>query len=374
MPPTSGRRRNDPDEWWAVVLALLAVLGIFWWVLGRDRFPVSRWVAALGGGSDPSALEGDRSQEFDGTGGNQGGFGLGLGGDRADQGSESETGDDGGPDVAIANRFGLSGGDFLGGDGASDQGAAGADGQTGTDAPGAAEVGATGDTTGDRGVGDLTPPPPAEDGITTSETPLPSPSPAPQAFADVPDDHWAAPFVNQVTQLGLIEGFPDNTFKPDEPVTRAQIAAVVSQTYSDRQGTVAAKSFSDVASDFWGTEAIAKTVQIEFMKGYPDGTFSPEKPISRLEALLTFVAGLKLTPSGAPDTVLGQFPDGDQVPDWARPAITAAVENKLVANPNGNTLDLQTTATRADIAAIVYQALTSENKVGEVSSPHILGQ
>ncbi|MEM1427411.1 MAG: S-layer homology domain-containing protein, partial [Cyanobacteria bacterium P01_H01_bin.130] len=140
------------------------------------------------------------------------------------------------------------------------------------------------------------------------------------------------------------------------------------------QGTVDAKSFSDVASDFWATGAIAKTVQIEFMKGYPDGTFSPEKPISRLEALLTFVAGLKLTPSGNPDTVLGQFPDGDQVPGWARPAIIAAVENKLVANPNGNTLDLQTTATRADIAAIVYQALTAENKVGEINSPHLLGQ
>ena len=65
--------------------------------------------------------------------------------------------------------------------------------------------------------------------------------------------------------------------------------------------------------------------------------------------------------------------------DWsfstqARPAIAAAVENKLIANPNGNTLDLQTAATRADIAAIVYQALTSENKVGAVDSPHILGK
>ncbi|MEM1427364.1 MAG: S-layer homology domain-containing protein, partial [Cyanobacteria bacterium P01_H01_bin.130] len=213
-PPTSGRRRNDPDEWWAVVLALLAVVGIFWWVLGRDRFPVSSWVAALGGGSDPSALEGDRTQDFGGTDGNQGGFGLGLGGDRVGQ-DAGEAGD-GGADTAIANRFGLPGGDSLDGGAASEQDGIGAEGQGVAGDQGAAEDGANGETNGDRGVGDLTPPPPAEDGITA--TPLPSPSPAPQAFADVPDDHWAAPFVNQVTQLGLIEGFPDNTFKPDEPV------------------------------------------------------------------------------------------------------------------------------------------------------------
>ncbi|MEM9246518.1 MAG: S-layer homology domain-containing protein, partial [Cyanobacteria bacterium P01_F01_bin.153] len=307
-------------------------------------------------GADGDAQDDDNGGLLSGIGGV--GSGIGLGGGDADNG---DGGGVGGESAAV--------------DGAGGNGAEGIDVKGGEDGDRREVANEANSPTR----GDVPPPsteavdPTGTDGATTPDAAPPSPPPAPQAFDDVPDDHWAAPFVNQVTQLGFIEGFPDNTFQPDEPVNRAQLAAIVAKAYSDRQPTAPATDFSDIAADFWGTEAVAKTVQMEFMKGYPNGTFDPERPIPRLEALLTFVSGLKLKPQGNPNEVLGQFPDGDQVPGWARPAIAAAVENRLLANPKAKTLDLQTPATRADIAVMSYQALTSENKVGPVESPHILG-
>ncbi|MGD1939329.1 MAG: S-layer homology domain-containing protein [Cyanophyceae cyanobacterium] len=371
VPTSRSSRPVEAEEWWAIVIAILAMGGIFWWTIGRSQFSLS----FLSSATDDSSAEvtgGAPNQEFNGAdGGAQNG---------ADGGLLRGIG-------AVGGGIGFGGGDA--GNGAGD--GAGGEGSVvdGAGGNGAESVDGDGDDGGDRREvaseansptrGDV-PPPPSEavdstatEGGTTPDAAPPSPPPAPQAFDDVPDDHWAAPFVNQVTQLGFIEGFPDNTFQPDAPVNRAQLAAIVAKAYSDRQPTAPATPFSDIAADFWGTEAVAKTVQMEFMKGYPNATFDPERPIPRLEALLTFVSGLKLKPQGNPDEVLGQFPDGDQVPGWARPAIAAAVENRLLANPEAQTLDLQTPATRADIAVMSYQALTSENKVGPVESPHILG-
>lgn len=369
--PDPAQKRRREEEWWAIVLALVAMLGIFWWVTGRDRFPIGEWISSFSGIELADVADAEVSQA-DGEGGDRPNL---LGDDLRDGGSDPDAVGDEDADPSQpspAKKFSWQ--DYISKEtedesdvGDSDADANDAAAIDGATAPKQGETNADGQATGNP------PPPPAQDGaLDPAATPLPSAPPAPQAFDDVPDDHWAAPFVNQVTKLELIEGFPDNTFRPDEPVTRAQLAAVVAKAYRDRQAAVPATKFSDVGADFWGLEAIGKTVQIEFMKGYPDSTFNPEKPLPRLEALLTFVAGLKLEPKGDPDVVLGQFPDGDQVPDWARRAIAAAVENRLLSNPKSKTLDLSTTATRADIAAIVYQALLSENKVGAVDSPHIL--
>ncbi|MEM9770161.1 MAG: S-layer homology domain-containing protein [Cyanobacteria bacterium P01_D01_bin.73] len=398
LAPTDSRRPRpvESEEWWAVVLAILTMAGIFWWTIGRDRFSVDGALSSVTGNSSAEVTGGAQGVgNANGNGAGSGnlngaaGIGAGLGvanGAVNGAGGESSDGDGGGGTQGLGNASEVGNGadgdsakaNGFGGDrpqpaSETNRGLGGLNGGN-SGSSGASNGGDTyvGDAAAGNENGGAVPPPPAEGAPSNPDAvPLPA-APAPQAFDDVPDSHWAAPFVNQVSKLGYIEGFPDNTFRPDEPVNRAQLAAVVSQAYSDRPPTVAAPQFSDLASDFWGTEAVLSTVRTEFMKGYPDGTFNPERPIPRLEAVLTFVAGLKLKPQGNPDEVLGQFSDGDQVPDWAKSAITAAIENRLLANPKGKTLDLKTTATRADIASMVYQALNSENKVGAVDSPHIL--
>ncbi|MGB6017271.1 MAG: S-layer homology domain-containing protein, partial [Nodosilinea sp.] len=74
-------------------------------------------------------------------------------------------------------------------------------------------------------------------------------------FTDVSSGYWAREFIATLAARNIIAGFPDGTFRPDEPVTRAQFAAMVRQAFN--QSTVrSATSFVDVPADYWAAAAI----------------------------------------------------------------------------------------------------------------------
>ena len=110
-------------------------------------------------------------------------------------------------------------------------------------------------------------------------------------FNDVASDYWAKPYIDALSSRGLISGYEDGSFKPNDPVTRAQIANIVSRTFDL---TVEAEDFpfSDVPSDNWARESISEVVQGGFMTGFPDDTFDPNANVTRAQALTTLVTGL----------------------------------------------------------------------------------
>ncbi len=88
------------------------------------------------------------------------------------------------------------------------------------------------------------------------------------------------PFEKQITKLidaGVINGFPDGTFKPDQEVTRAQFAKLVAVAFALPTTGVTTSTFSDVAADHWAIGFIEAAVAKGWIKGYPDGTFGPER-------------------------------------------------------------------------------------------------
>ena len=97
---------------------------------------------------------------------------------------------------------------------------------------------------------------------TVAATPSEAATAEPQealAFTDVPDDYWAKSYIDALSSRGLISGYSDNTFRPDEPVTRAQIANVVANTF-DLTADKEDLAFSDVAGDYWAKESIGEAV------------------------------------------------------------------------------------------------------------------
>ena len=93
--------------------------------------------------------------------------------------------------------------------------------------------------------------------------------------------------VDALTELKVIEGFPDNTFRANETVTRAQLAKmlVLCSGLNNQVKTVGAKNiFSDVDPDSWAAGYITVAAQSKLIVGYPDGTFLPEKEVSYAEA------------------------------------------------------------------------------------------
>ncbi|HLP87067.1 MAG TPA: S-layer homology domain-containing protein [Nostocaceae cyanobacterium] len=191
-------------------------------------------------------------------------------------------------------------------------------------------------------------------------------------FSDVQSNYWASPFIQELSQRGIIAGFPDGTFRPEEPVTRAQYAAMVNKAFQ-RSAQRQPITFNDVPSNYWGFSAIQTAYAIGFLSGYPGNTFRPNEAIPRQQVLVSLANGLNYAPSGEVEAILSFYNDSANIASFARRPIAAATEKDIVVNyPNLKFLNPTSTATRAQVAAFIYQALVSNNQAAAINSPYIV--
>jgi hypothetical protein len=173
-----------------------------------------------------------------------------------------------------------------------------------------------------------------------------------------------------LTSNGIIAGYPDGTFRPDQPVTRAEFAALVNKAFPDAPETRAAINFRDVPRGFWGAAAIRKATSTGFLVGYPDRTFQPGEGIKRIDSLVSFVNGAKITPEGQAANIDELFTDTSQVPSYGRDQLIAASQRCVavsVSYPDGKTFNPTGTATRADVAAFLHQTLVAAGRLPKLA-------
>ncbi len=210
--------------------------------------------------------------------------------------------------------------------------------------------------------------------VATTVAPLvaPAAAAAQATFADVQPGYWANDFVQALVARGVIAGFPDGTFRPDEAVTRAQFAAMVRKAFN-KSAVRSGVQFADVATSYWAASAIQQAYTTGFLSGYPGNIFRPEQNIPRAQVLVSLASGLDYNATST--TALAAFTDAAQIPDYARDKIAAATERQIVVNyPTVSQLAPNQTATRAEVAAFIYQALVSSGQVAAIRSPYIVGQ
>ena len=171
-------------------------------------------------------------------------------------------------------------------------------------------------------------------------------------FSDVATSAWYYKALLNISSEGLINGYPDGTFGPEGKITRAEFATMI---YNYRGGKDAKtegtpKKFSDVGEDFWGKAAIDYLSAEGILDGYPDGTFCPNKTISRAEMaqiIYNFLGYKELEKSFS-----------DVAPSsWYYNAVTTLHSLGIV---NGMTEDKfvpENTATRAQAGQIMYNVL-----------------
>ena len=99
-------------------------------------------------------------------------------------------------------------------------------------------------------------------------------------FSDVPKGYWAANYIGYMQQFGIITGYSDGSFRPNAPVTRAEFAAIASRFEKLTEGS---KSFTDVSDTYWAARYINFAATRGWVTGYSDGTFKPENTITRAE-------------------------------------------------------------------------------------------
>ena len=209
---------------------------------------------------------------------------------------------------------------------------------------------------------------------TVAGTAAPMLNPAPvfaqTAFSDVSNNYWAKDFIQDLSERGIIKGFPDRTFRPDAPVTRAEFAAMIRSV--NKAKTRAAVGFADVPSNFWAKGAIAEAYEMGWMSGYPGSVFRPMQQIPRVQVVVALNNGLGYEPTCNFQDVLSYYNDAGEIQSYAVKSVAAATEKQLVVSyPNPKSLKPNQSATRAEVAAFIYQTLVSTNQAKAINSPYI---
>ena len=117
-------------------------------------------------------------------------------------------------------------------------------------------------------------------------------------------------------------------------VTRAQFAALVSASFPGLKATRSLSRFQDVPANFWAAQAIRQAQTKGFVTGFPDGTFRPNAPMTRVQAIVALVNGLGdrfIASKGQSESLL-VYSDRAQVPSYAIEAVAAATERQMVVS------------------------------------------
>ncbi|MGG6298348.1 S-layer homology domain-containing protein [Leptolyngbya sp. AN02str] len=214
------------------------------------------------------------------------------------------------------------------------------------------------------------------------------------AFTDI-TGHWAQTCVTQLRARGTISGYPDNTFRPNAAVSRAEYAAFMltafptvdhwlsaptaptalqnpgfSYWYYDPQRpedernspyswTPQPVDFVDVSPSHWAYNAVRKAGGRRMFVGYPDRTFQPNQLIPRVQAIAVLAKEMRYGEADNSEAVLARyFDDAADIPTYATRAIATATLGRLAVNgPNVRQFRPNQNTTRAEVAALLCQAL-----------------
>ena len=203
---------------------------------------------------------------------------------------------------------------------------------------------------------------------------VPEPTPEPEVvFLDVAQNYWAYPFIMALAEKEVFKDLRGGNFRPNDSVPRGEYAEMLNEaiTLTSKETEI---DFKDVDEESEAKEAIDIAVGEKFLKGYPGEIFEPNQPISKMQVLLSLVSGLELQPSGDPETILAEnYQDWQEIPEYARSAIAAATESGLVINyPDLKIFNPNDEATRAQVAAMIHQALVVLEQQSPVESEYIV--
>lgn len=121
-------------------------------------------------------------------------------------------------------------------------------------------------------------------------------------YSDVQEGRWFNCAVSTMSKLGIIKGYPDGTFRPNAPITRAEFAAIAARF--DGRAADGIANFSDIRGH-WGAKEISRAYENRWVDGYPNGTFAPDQDITRAEAMTLVNRVLHRNPEEPEDLLPG---------------------------------------------------------------------
>lgn len=178
-------------------------------------------------------------------------------------------------------------------------------------------------------------------------------------FTDMGSAGWAAAAVDFLHKNGVVSGTGGSSYSPNAAITRGNFLVMLNQAFQfPGTGT---QNFSDVPADAYYAQAIGKAHALGVVSGYPDGTFRPNDPITREAAAAMLYQAMVSTGwsiGWANESVLYSYSDWQSISSYAREPMAVLVKNGLFSGDNQDRLRPTQTMTRAEMAVVLARALT----------------
>jgi hypothetical protein len=186
------------------------------------------------------------------------------------------------------------------------------------------------------------------------------------SFSDISKNYWAKEYISELAAMEVIGGFPDDSFRPNAPVTRAELAALLQKVFI-KSKVREAINFKDVPKRYWAYDAIREAYEMGFFTILNSKNFNPTQKLNRLDVLITLAKGLNYKFTGSTENILSVYSDASSIRNEHRNFIAALTENNVITNyPNKKLLNSKKVATRADVCALLYRAMVSAGEVPDL--------
>jgi len=183
-------------------------------------------------------------------------------------------------------------------------------------------------------------------------------------FAEMSDisGHWASGVIQKWIDYGIIDGYPDGTFKPENSITRAEFIKIVSEMFGFQEKME--NVFLDVSPNAWYADVVSKAGAAGIIDTKSSKYFRPNDPISRQEAALVLYRAFKLKVSDR--DAADKFADAGLIADWSKDAVSALAEKGYVEGRDGNKFAPTANITRAEALKMIDNiAYELKNAAGE---------
>jgi hypothetical protein len=175
-------------------------------------------------------------------------------------------------------------------------------------------------------------------------------------FSDI-DNHWAKEWIKNAVGLGFVSGYEDGTFKPDRTITRAEFSTMLNKAMKIE--ITENINFSDVREKEWFYKEIQKSVAAGFFSGYENNTFRPNNPIKR-EEVAKVVAGAITTGNidGEGATLLKDY---STIQEWAKDSVNTVYNKGYILGYPDKMYMPSKALTRAEAVKIIFEIVDNEN-------------
>ena len=188
-------------------------------------------------------------------------------------------------------------------------------------------------------------------------------NPANAFYTDMDENHWAYQSIKFLTEVGVVVGYPDGTYKPDIPVTRAEFASMAIKALGQESTNVTQEiHFEDITPEFWAYDIIQKAVYFDLIPDSKGQSYRPFDSVTRAEAINIAVNALttnQISQQKADDIISKSYEDYTQMPAWFLMAAAKAHVLDLVVVMPGHEgkMEANRPANRAEVAMILYKMM-----------------